>query len=100
VLVNIGVIESETTTSRFVDVVGCISGPMFEYEILAVHSGFSAKRRPCAATCGVVPKLVVRAAAEVGLPSSVIKNSCSDIQIFSVNHVESPESLPNIKDLV
>ena len=41
VLVNIGVIESEITTSRFVNVVGCMSGPMFECEILVVHSGFS-----------------------------------------------------------
>ena len=42
VLVNIGVIEYDTKTSRFVDVVGCMSGPMFEYDILVVHSGFSA----------------------------------------------------------
>ena len=37
-----GVIESDNTISRFVDVVGYMSGPIFEYEILVVHSGFSA----------------------------------------------------------
>ncbi len=41
-LVNIGVIESDTATSRFVDVARYMSGPIFEYDILAVHSGFSA----------------------------------------------------------
>jgi hypothetical protein len=37
-----GVIESDTTTSRFVGVAGYISGPIFAYENLVVHSGFSA----------------------------------------------------------
>ncbi len=40
-LVDIGVIESDNTTSRFVGVAGYMSGPIFEYEILVVNSGFT-----------------------------------------------------------
>ncbi len=41
VIVDIGVIESDTTISRFVAGAECMRGPIFEYEILVVHSGFS-----------------------------------------------------------
>jgi hypothetical protein len=43
VLVDIGVIESDPTTSRFIAMAGYMSGPAFKYEILIVHSGFSVK---------------------------------------------------------
>ncbi len=42
-LVKAGVIESNTTTSRFVGVAGYMSGLIFEFEISVVHSGDSVK---------------------------------------------------------